>query len=480
MANNTLISKYFLFFGLILFILNSCQEDKQLGADLLPNVGIDTTIYSDTFSIETSIIQLDSINTTFGNLLLGNVENEGVGKTHADFYFELAYNSLFDSRLPANTLSFDSITLVFSYINVYGDKNKNLKLKIFELNDTLKNVHYEFETLPSINNVFGVLAEREIVLKETTAFTDTFEIKLRYDYGFRLFNANKDTTIKSQRDLNTKVTKGIKISCENLDDASILSIPKSYMNLRLYYTTFDTAGTYRNQKLLLPAKKFTNISFEKEGELLNLTKRSKLSTQFLNNKCFVYPAASIATLIKFPNLKNMETEDYHILVNRAELLIEPVDEFISPNKILPQNLYLALAEENGMPFRYNGDTLFYLRSEPILQDPNNVIEPPLVYYYVYNLLGRSIIPSILSRISYNDAANNYYSLYNNMITNYIQQVIDGKETHGIYLFGDYPGYDLTMPDNSVYNSNVNSLIFGDNKHPQSPLKLRVYYTKLPK
>jgi hypothetical protein len=146
----------------------------------------------------------------------------------------------------------------------------------------------------------------------------------------------------------------------------------------------------------------------------------------------------------------------------------------------PKNLYLVLSDNYGKPLKYSGDTLYHLRSEPILQSSGNIINPPLPYFFEYTLKGQNNIQGVISRVVYNSAAHNYYSYYFNWITTYVQNVVDGNETHGIVLFPDYPGYNLTFADQTNYYSNVNPLIFNDSKGQNFPLKLRVYYTKLPK
>ncbi|GAB4344871.1 MAG: hypothetical protein OHK0038_25120 [Flammeovirgaceae bacterium] len=471
-----LFFRVFLVVSAVVIANSACQEDKQLGADLLPNVGIDNTLYSDTFTIESSVVQLDSVNTSYGNLLVGSIHHEGIGKTTSDAYLDFYYYDLYSSEYPNNITSFDSISLSFRYLDIYGNKEKSLNLSVWELDDTIKYTQYSFQTIPTKK----LLSNYTFSPKNTTALEDTFEIKLPYELGSKIFNARNDTTIKTQTIFNSKVFKGLKLQCDNQEDISIANISISYVFLKMYYTVTDTSGSKARHKSMGIFRKFSNIRLEKEGELVKLPNNMPINTEQLNNLAFIHAGVGIVTELKFPSLKNMEKGDFHVLVNRAELIIEPHKLYSLNEKVPPKNIYLVLSDNQGKPLKHNEDTLYHLRSEPIHQSSGNIVNPPLPYFFEYTLKGQSTVQSAISRIVYNAAASNYYSYYSNWITTYVQNVIDGNETHGIVLLPDYPGYNLSLPDQSTYYSNVHPLIFSNQKGQSFPMKLRVYYTKIPK
>lgn len=464
--------------------LFSCQEDKQLGAELLPNIGIDTTLFADTFSIETHVIHLDSVNTSYGgNLLVGNVHQAGIGRSTASAYFELFHRALYEPAYPDKIQSYDSASLVFRFSSVYGNANKVLKLAVWELDDTLRFPHYNSDKIPRkrLLGTFNFSALRK------TTNSDTFEIKLPNDYGRKFFDARTDTTIKTQTQFNLKLSKGIEISCENTDEAAIISLPISLMNVRFYFTVADTTGLKKRIRILYPSsRRFTHISLEKEGELAKVPLGKKVKTTQLGNQCFVHAGVGITTEIRFPHLDKLETDKYHILVNRAELILNPVLGSIDPAKLPPYNLYFVLSDQNAKPAQRNKDTLVYLRSEPILQTPSNILQPPLPYTVRTSLLGVSSVQTFVGRLIYNENARNYYTLdntymSNSWITTYVQNIVDKKEKRGLLLIPDYPGFRMTQIDNSTITyTNVHALIFGNERYPTFPLKLRVYYTKIPK
>lgn len=162
----------FVFIVSVLIGTSACNKrPNQIGADLQPNQGLITLIYSDTVDILAYSTKDDSVRTdhTESNLL-GSMKDPVFGTTVAGFYTQV--------RLSTSTHDFgtnpqlDSLVLSLVYSGYYGDTTTPQTIRVYELLDSIsidssyysnqiRNVgttdyaNYTFNPKPTAPYVFG-------------------------------------------------------------------------------------------------------------------------------------------------------------------------------------------------------------------------------------------------------------------------------------------------------------------------------------
>src|SRR6266536_1150170 len=99
--------------GVIAFFALSCEDPAALSVSKVFGNSDLITASSDTFSVITSTVQLDTILTSgTGTLLLGEYKDPVLGAVVSSPYFQIGFTSSF---VPGVNDSFDSIGLILPY-----------------------------------------------------------------------------------------------------------------------------------------------------------------------------------------------------------------------------------------------------------------------------------------------------------------------------------------------------------------------------
>jgi len=334
----TLIYKL-LFFVLI---ISACRkEDSILGLQVQPPGDQIGTAFSDTISIQTSIVREDSLRSdetasVFG--LLGSYNDPVFGKSYSSFFsqFLLASNvSGFGSGVQL-----DSVVLSIAYNNSYGNISSQQIIKVFELKTAIlrENAYYsniKDSNYVDFNNEVGSLTFvpklTDSVVVDGVKKAPQLRIRLNNNFGYKLLTASP--SVLSDNTSFTNYFKGLYLKSFNNDqlagEGAILffDMLKADSKLTIFYSnTFitnvdgvETSVTVKDSYSFLPNINAARINkFSHDYAATEVQSNLALSK---SSKIFVQSMAGINGRISFPYLKDLLKEG-KIAINKAELVLK--------------------------------------------------------------------------------------------------------------------------------------------------------------
>jgi uncharacterized protein DUF4270 len=468
---------------LVAVLITSCRkDDSPVGKSILPQSDIIGAQYAEFYpNISYSHFgKSDSVLLTTrlsNSALLGSLNDPIFGRTDASIYcsFETQYYlGNLNENLPYKTASLDSAVLILGYNYVpgsstifVGDTTDQLSLDIFPLTANLNpdtnyystgNNYYYTGTDVYSHGPIPYDANKSLIYggqsktftphllwftplkKDTDAYNPPqIRVRLRTDFSEGLFGCINNNTLFQQ------YLKGMFITTKH----SILPQP-SYGSLFFLYMDGNTSITFYYHVNGIPDQQppiqcFCNgatcnrFSYFKHDysiaspDLKNqLSSPDTLATNNHNKNVYLQGAGGVSTILKFPGFQQWANinSDYNITINKAELVLSTdrsnTDFYDFTRFPLPGRVYLE------------GDTL---------GGPAGLVEN------LYTFGG-------------------YYDLYNNQylieMPHTIGQIVNHKTFNTKYYLTVYNG--ALFPER---------LVLGGTANKEYPIKLRVWYTKLP-
>lgn len=413
-----------------MLFLAACTSPNDAGKDILNPDDVVSVHYVDTFNLEMTTVQLDSVNTNrLSRCLFGNYLDESMGWIYAETYLQprpTGTNLTFGS--DPSKLTLDSIVLSLDLLGFYGRYNDPIPLDIFQITQSfpLDSV-YSSEDKLLVDSTLDLSRNYVLDFSAQPGFFDLIKIRLDDSLGRRLLYAPKDSLANTSA--FTKYFKGLLIrsnavsSTNSREPGGIFSFdPRSTKtNLTLYYHDSSAAKTYAfpvNDN----TQRFHRIERrDAQGRIIDLA----VSQSGPNAPYGVVEAGALAKVyIKAKSLKSIDPAG----INRAELYL-PLDPnyFGSGDRFAPPaQVYMFLADSTG-------------RAEYNLALANSTAD--------YDKVRKAyIIP----------------------ITNTVQQILAGRLPDN--------GFLIVPSENGV---TLNRAILAGPGHPTLQPKLRVMYTTLP-
>ncbi|MEZ4901913.1 MAG: DUF4270 family protein [Spirosomataceae bacterium] len=336
---------------LLTIFLAACEAPKEIG---LPPEVIAEVQFTDTLTVRTSTVLLDSVRTSnTQQLLAGSYYDPIFGKVSAQPFFEIGsllnLNLNSDGTTNTNTYVYDSLILDVQYTYWYGDTLKPIELNLHRLTDTLitNKTYYN-------NSAISYDKAPIASLKFTpTPFTkNTFKFTLPNTLGKQIFDLSGKTEASTAAKF-IQAIKGFTIVPATNNDMVLGFSPTSGMILSLYiHNATDTVAlvkTFTNQK------RFNRVQSDKQGTALTQLQPLKpLSASQTGGLNYVQDALGIVTKIEFPYLSKL-VQDGRIAINRAELNIRP-NQPTSSIYSLPPGLIMAETDATNRLLRSKGDT----------------------------------------------------------------------------------------------------------------------------
>ncbi|MBT3209169.1 MAG: DUF4270 domain-containing protein [Bacteroidetes bacterium] len=417
--NTIFFLSFFLFF-------QSCQEENQLGYNLVPD-GDKIILHSDSLSVVAASTITDHLITTDERslCLLGSCEDPVFGSSKAEFVteFRLSKNAV---RFGSNPV-IDSIFLYLDYAGYYGDTSIMQNIKIHKLseniNDTLtyfSNSHVSFE--PAFFNKY---------YKPLPSDTNNLKIKLPDELGQELLDL--DTTFLEDNDSFKDAFKGLYFSTDQIG-ASIVyfDLLSSVSKITLYYsndTSILDGDTLSFDFLLNEYCARFNI-YDHQFQNTNIS-------QYLNvedaDHIYLQSMGGLKAELQFPFADTwLETvaETEQVAIAKAELVFS-IKENTTNKFSPPEKLILELIDRNE---GFDAPSDYYIDSN--------------VENYYFN--------------GYIDSTDYTYSIN---ITQYFQDLIDQNiENKGLFLL---PSKSKVSANRVILNNSGNNKIL-----------LKLTYTKL--
>lgn len=437
----------------VILILFACDDPIKLGLDLQREDQRISAFFTDTFTIESSVKLFDTINTTIndisGRAIVGSLDDKNFGKITSSVFgsFLVPTNGLSFTDAQNPTVLADSATIaLYLFISSsYGDTSKAVTINVHQITEALSSKKFNYHSRDKFP-VARLLGSVQTKVKAGT----TIEIKLNQSFAREIIDKNDTEALKTQENFE-QFFKGLRISTEGAENFVFAFDPNdrnnsTRMTITFKNSTADTSPKVRNlffSGLNGVGVIFSSMQydFSQTPHLKNLRVNSLVPTAQIDNKCYVMGGIGIATLIKFPSLYGF-SKDKNIIVNRAELVIEPSQQNFQnllTNQTLP-NLRFIVANKEGFFDTYPSTTT----PRFLLFETANSFSSQSILNMPYISSGRSYQPVI--------------------ITSYVQALMNKTiEDTGLFI----------IPERLL--SSMDYASFGDSKAPNK-MKLLVYYT----
>ena len=445
--NNILTIFKGLLLSVILLYFTSCVEEDLIGSSLQDEGILLNTFYSDTFTVESSIIYTDSV-VTSGNLLVGVEEDEKFGKTYTESFFKLfvpaEYN---ESFIEANNDAiFDSARLVLSYSVISGDESKSQEFELYSINELINDtiLYYQTDKIEDINN--RIVGRGTLLPQDDSLNILSFEADA---IGQSLFINRTSANMLEQVLFEENVFKGINIKpADSEADAYTLRFaPSSSSSInflfRVYYSLPEDTLS-RIQNFFIGTSFYSaEADFTSTPYLSGLQIGNTISTDNTENECYLQSGVGLTTIMKFPGLANFAQQNPNIAINKAELSFDPIESSQTQHGIPPETISFFVLDENGE----NDENVLLLEEG---RSPESV-----------STFVNQNVPVLT--LSYGSGSGTYPVAD---ITSYVQDLISGAQPNNGIMINPF-----------LRRGSISRCVFGDNNYGSNPLQLRIYYTK---
>jgi hypothetical protein len=410
---------------MIIAFIYSCKKPDNVGLNVLPKSDLSSHSFSDTFSLQTSIVREDSV-LAIGNSanLLGAIHDNLFGDANAGFYSQVLLSSV-NVNFGINPVC-DSIILSIAYSGYYGDTTSSHNFEVYRMIESMATdtTYYYSNKSFATSDLLGTLTTSDIhpndsVLIDTIKTTPYLKIPLDKNIAGPIF-LNASSSVYETNSTFLAYFDGIYVK-DNSTPAtgSILyfNLKDTMSKITLYYNsgssyTFPLSG---NGKVNHFTHDYSTAVFANSFNNPDLTK----------DVCYVQSMAGVKTKINFPFLFNL-VKNGNISVNQAELIVT-IDNSTIATYPAHSNLFLVGIDSTGKSY---------------------------------------FLPDFVSS-SLTFGGTQTSGAYSFFITRYIQQVLSGtRKDYGVYLVA------------SGAAVNANRTVVGGSNNASFRMKLKLNYTNL--
>jgi hypothetical protein len=321
------------FLGLAI-IFSACKKEvSTVGNSINPN-GLNI-ITSDTFTVKTYSVELDSIATDETSIsLLGAVKDPELGLTDCGIVTQIRLSSTSPNFGDVNQLTVDSVVLALKYdsrLN-YGTL-QNLNFEVYEITDQL-NIDDDYYASTPVNTNGVNLVKTGTSNKFPDVFADAIvgqdtlapQLRLQLDPTFGDYLIANSSEMTSNDNFTT-FFKGLYIkvtdaSTLNPEEGTVLyfSLEDALSNMTLYYTSGTENKTFTfniNNK----CARYNKIDVDRTGTDAELV----LNNTDLGQEKFYLQGTLIRPEIEFPYIMDLQ-KNGKVVLNYVALIV-PVQDF---------------------------------------------------------------------------------------------------------------------------------------------------------
>jgi hypothetical protein len=430
--------------------LGGCQAPDDMGLDLEDNNSLIGTYFTDTVTITMDIVKMDTINTTsniassspFWVVGRGQDAYFGTYKAHSYARMILSESNMKFENAAGEPYILDSLLLRLQLGNVLGDRTTPHKLELYRNLQTLSpdSTYYQYDRLQIEEQPLAIA-----YYPQDLDSNNVLSFKLSEAFAQELFSKGGKDELADQPQF-AEFFKGFAIKSASPDANSIISFDVRQIRtfLGMYYHLASSDTVPRLRRIASFGAHFCNFESDLSTSqyLQDLTPETPVvSDERINNLAFVQGGTGILTRIRFPHIADF-AQGRKIMVNRAELEIDPLPEHLGNTRTGPPFLYFYHTNRTGTG-------LFEIN--PFTKQPMTLMretDPTQPLAFVYNSGGRS-----------------YTTV---QMTAYIQRLIEGAANNNSLIF---------VPSGNTYS--LNSVVMGNNAHTQRRMRLKIYYTEVP-
>lgn len=322
--------------GILSLFLASCDTPKEIGDDLFSvEVGLN---YSDTVTIKSSTVLIDSIYTGSPNtLLVGNYTHPVLGTAEAAAYTQL---SNIDTLRAKSTSVFDSLTLRLAYANYQGDTTKTQTISVYRLLDSL-NRGTDYFANSAVRNDASLLGRhtftprpiRSKAINGDSVRLDTLRFRMSDTFGRELLSKYADVTVGAGSKGFRDYFPGMLFKASATSTGALIGFNPGYSRMTLYYhnpgdtTKYNLDYYFSLSNALYPEllARFNQIKSTKSGALAALQNPGNIvSSTATSGITYIQAGTGVATKVEFPYLLNLKG-NRNVAVNKAELVLTAAD-----------------------------------------------------------------------------------------------------------------------------------------------------------
>ncbi len=481
MKNNLIASFWIFLFSITLLI--SCKkinEATTLGGDIVPDVDnintfetfLDVNTFNGIFDPNLDTIRTDELDLHYA----GNINNDPLfGKTEAAFYMQLApsfYKYFFPFKQDS-LIQLDSVVLVLSYRDIYGDSTKAQSFNVFEINQAsnfrgdsnywvTKNDYITLGPQLGPTKTFTPTQLNDSVFLFREKSINQLRIKLDNSFGARMLAYDSTNAYASDSALKTYF-KGFAVVPQNNGVANALlgfQLTDTNTKLALYYryknTTVDTAVTYFRLNFASATGNFVKRDYAGS----QVATYADLSTS-QDDLAFVQTSPGTFVDIRIPGLDTMSNK----IVHRAELIAEQVWDVNANIFPPPSFLFLDAYDSVKQKFRTIPYDLLFGQGGELNVDQ-------------FGMRGKKTL----------DGGGNPISVWRFNISRYVQRVLNNTEpNYKLRLVAPFSVREIYRTGfqtdiEQIFNLNPTiakgRVRLGGGNHPTQPMRLRIVYSKI--
>ncbi|GAB3265083.1 DUF4270 family protein [Larkinella harenae] len=438
-------------------VLVACEEPKDIG--LPPNTEIGV-LHTDTLTIQTSTVQLDSVVSSRNARQLAGQYNDPIfGKVTAKTFGQLyPFGGSFKTE---GEVIYDSLRAGVGYSYWYGDTTKVQELFFHRLTEDLDSTK-KYTITSSAAYAAEPLGKVRIT---PTAAGGTRTTRIPDALGRELLEKSKGAGI-THTDFQ-QFFKGIAI-VPGANNTTVFGFSPQDIRMQLYYhKSGDTVSTLKEFYTTTAKQLFNQVKVDRSAtKLAGLTVGKPLPSSATNGEVFVQSATGLTTKIQFPTIENLKNKSGRIAINRAELQLFVKGS--SPGGDVPFYLALAQTDNNNRILYTNeastGQQLFHL-----VQTKTGTFQTSYKWYY----------PQV---VGYSSRLKTYAF----DVTTYLQAILVGfQANNGLVLLPTLAPASVIVQENNArqltYQAEpyINNQLNGAVLNAPVNAKLVVFYTYTP-
>lgn len=336
----------------IIILGSACNNDPdEIGIDLQPDSDRLNVFATDTFSLRSHSVYVDSVRTDeTSRTMLGSYHDPVFGVTTSSWATQF-YLSTSSVALKDN-YQLDSLILTLSYSKVslsgdnemvaYGDTTTEQTFRMYELDQKLiaDTSYYSNSEVAlksgEIGNITFQPHPTDSVLVDTAMLAPQIRIKMNDSFVQKFRDANPDEDFASLSDF-LNFLPGIYIQPDDVvSGGAILFINATSSGMILYYHTPEEDSLYYKFPITSSSARLMNFKHDYSAASPDFINQLNGDTALGRNKFYVQPMAGVATIIDIPHLKDLNKIDDFAL-NDARLTIPdrfPGSEFFPPDELV--------------------------------------------------------------------------------------------------------------------------------------------------
>lgn len=362
-------------YGWLVFVflgfLASCTNDPNtLGLSNSTFTSDYRVIVVDTITIKVSTVLLDSFPTSnTGLLLIGGYNDSQLGRMDGVGYVQIGTGTTWS---PPTDAVFDSLNFIAHYSGyAYGDTTINHTISVSRIVQP-----FQFYTLPEFwinENQYSSLytsgskfnssamrydaqplGTRTVRIRPHSK--DSIVVRLNDDLGkewLRLTKEQSPDLVEANRFMD--YFKGISVNSANSAN-SVIGINTENLKIRLYYKTYvaeKLTQQYHDFTFAAGQYNYTRFISDRTDTPLSALSlaNNAIPSENTNGMSFVQSGSGLVTKLTFPYLTKLLRLTNVLLVNQAQLIIEPVKDSFTAEYPLPSSLTLYYTDKTNLPLK---------------------------------------------------------------------------------------------------------------------------------